>query len=110
MKDYLKMADVFDCEVESDADLMFSDSLGNIADFSGYKSQCRYSAHAINSHDELVAMNKELLGIINRIIDTSTELEGKAVSSPWSEGYKQCSIDTGKAIIEMLGRIDGCEK
>lgn len=55
MDKYLKMADVFDCEVESDADLMFSDSLGNIADFSGYKTQCRYSAHAINSHDELVA-------------------------------------------------------
>lgn len=55
MDKYLKMADVFDCEVDSDADLMFSDSLGNIADFSGYKTQCRYAAHAINSHDELVA-------------------------------------------------------
>ncbi|MGL4754810.1 MAG: hypothetical protein ACRCXB_20765 [Aeromonadaceae bacterium] len=110
MKDYLKMADVFDCEVESDADLMFSYSLGNIADFSGYKSQCRYSAHAINSHDELVQMNNELLGIINRIIDTSTEMEGKDVSSSWSEGYKQCSIDTGKAISEMLCRIEGGEK
>lgn len=54
MKDYLKMSDVFDCEVESDTDLMFSDSLGNIADFSGYKTHCRYAAHAINSHDELV--------------------------------------------------------
>lgn len=55
MKEYLKMSDVFDCEVESDADLMLSDSLGGIADFSGYKTQCRYSAHAINSHDGLVA-------------------------------------------------------
>lgn len=55
MREYLKMSDVFDCEVESDADLMLSDSLGNIADFSGYKTQCRYAAHAINSHDELVA-------------------------------------------------------
>lgn len=68
MKQYLKMADVFDCEVESDADLMFSDSLGNIADFSGYKTQCRYSAHAINSHDELVqmlAVMTELVGKMN---------------------------------------------
>lgn len=54
MKEYLKMKDVFDCKVESDADLMYSDSLGNIADFSGYKTQCKYAAHAINSHDELV--------------------------------------------------------
>ena len=69
MKQYLKMADVFDCEVESDADLMFSDSLGNIADFSGYKTQCRYSAHAINSHDELVQMNQELLAALESVIE-----------------------------------------
>ena len=103
MKQYLKMADVF-----------VHDSVEELEQhiYAGYMSKhcSEYAAHAINSHDELVAMNKELLGIINRIIDTSTELEGKAVSSPWSEGYKQCSIDTGKAIIEMLGRIEGGEK
>lgn len=104
MKEYLKMADVFDCEVESDADLMFSDSLGNIADFSGYKTQCRYAAHAINSHDELVAMNNELLDIINRIIDTSRELDGKAVLSTWSDGYKQCAIDTGSSLSDLMGK------
>lgn len=68
MKEYLKMADVFDCEVESDADLMFSDSLGNIANFSGYKTQCRYSSHAINSHDELVQLNHELLAALKQVV------------------------------------------
>jgi hypothetical protein len=64
MKKYLKMGDAFDCEVESDAYLMYSDSLGNIADFSGYKTQCRYAAHAINSHDELVAEVERLSGMV----------------------------------------------
>lgn len=103
MKDYLKMADVF-----------VHDSVEELEQhiYAGYMSKhcSEYAAHAINSHDELVQMNNELLGIINRIIDTSTEMEGKDVSSSWSEGYKQCSIDTGKAISEMLCRIEGGEK
>lgn len=69
MKEYLKMSDAFDCEVESDADLMYSDSLGNIADFSGYKTQCKYASHAINSHDELVEINKELLCALENLLD-----------------------------------------
>lgn len=110
MKDYLKMATRFSGSVSINYNGHICDDISffgstNIAD-DYYAPIC----HAINSHDELVAMNKELLSIINRIIDTSTELEGKAVSLPWSEGYKQCSIDTGKAIIEMLGRIEGGEK
>lgn len=112
MKDYLKVADVFPSEIYTDDEsgsLIVDDDGVILESFSGDKV-AYYVLHAINSHDELVAINKELLGIINRIIDTSTELEGKAVSSPWSEGYKQCSIDTGKAIIEMLGRIEGGEK
>lgn len=82
MKEYLKMSDVFDCEVESDADLMFSDSLGNIADFSGYKTQCRYAAHAINSHDELVAeverLRERVVELESDISDLSYELKESA--------------------------------
>jgi hypothetical protein len=54
-KQYLKMAEVFVDEVVSDSDCLLNKDLGEIADFSGYKKQCRYAAHAINSHDELVA-------------------------------------------------------
>lgn len=107
MKDYLKMEDAFPAARVGNEPVK---PWVNGEYYVFYEMQAEYAAHAINSHDELVAMNKELLGIINRIICTSTDLEGKAVSSPWSEGYKQCSIDTGKAIIEMLGRIEGCEK
>lgn len=108
MRQYLKMADVFDCEVESDADLMFSDSLGNIADFSGYKTQCRYSAHAINSHDELVQMSQELLEVISRMVSRADEFKEMLPTSDWSDGYRRCVIDTSKALKEILGKIEGC--
>lgn len=58
MKEYLKMADVFCVPVEP-------------GQLSGWKHQGGYielkkiqeaGAHAINSHDELVEMNRELLG------------------------------------------------
>lgn len=55
MNEYLKMADVFCGEAQADADLLFDDDISNIADFSGYKTHCRYAAHAINNHDALVS-------------------------------------------------------
>ena len=54
-KEYLKMADSLVGEVFIDSDCLLSKALGEIADFSGYNKECRYIAHAINSHDELVA-------------------------------------------------------
>lgn len=47
-KQYLKIADVFTDEVKSDSDYLINNELGEIADFSGYKNECRYTAHAIN--------------------------------------------------------------
>ena len=93
MKEYLKMADVFDCEVENDANLMFSDSLGNIADFSGHKTQCRYSAHAINSHDELVQMNKELLAALDSVANCGRGSSGRIILDDFDE---QCLVNTIK--------------
>ena len=54
-KEYLKMADSLVGEVFIDSDCLLSKDLGEIADFQGYSKECRYIAHAINSHDELVA-------------------------------------------------------
>ena len=54
MKEYLKMADVF-----------VHDSVEELEQhiYAGYVSKhcSEYAAHAINSHDELVQMNQELL-------------------------------------------------
>jgi len=53
-KQYLKMADVFTDEVKSDSDYLINNELGEIADFSGYKNECRYTAHAISSHSSML--------------------------------------------------------
>lgn len=73
MKDYLKMADVF-----------VHDSVEELEQhiYAGYMSKhcSEYAAHAINSHDELVAMNKELLAALKTIgFHTITDEDGDEV-------------------------------
>ena len=93
-KQYLKMADVFVDEVVSDSDCLMNKTLGEIADFSGYKKECRYTAHAINSHDELV------------------EQLDKATRALESAGYTQLSPTNewkppiGPSASPLLQRID----
>ena len=65
MKQYLKMADVF-----------VHDSVEELEQhiYAGYMSKhcSEYAAHAINSHDELVQMNQDLLEAME---DAATSLE-----------------------------------
>ena len=62
MKQYLKMADVF-----------VHDSVEELEQhiYAGYVSKhcSEYAAHAINSHDELVQMNQELLAALESVIE-----------------------------------------
>ena len=68
MKQYLKMADVF-----------VHDSVEELEQhiYAGYMSKhcSEYAAHAINSHDELVQMNQELLAALE-VIAASEEFQG----------------------------------
>jgi len=61
MKQYLKMADVF-----------VHDSVDELEQhiYAGYMSRhcSEYAAHAINSHDELVQMNQELLAALEQVV------------------------------------------
>ena len=61
MKQYLKMADVFRDVVQPER---FNYAMAN--------PKATYAAHAINSHDELVQMNQELLAALE---DAATSLE-----------------------------------
>ena len=67
MKQYLKMADVF-----------VHDSVEELEQhiYAGYMSKhcSEYAAHAINSHDELVQMNKELLAALKMVVGDITDL------------------------------------
>lgn len=61
--------------------------------------------HAINSHDELVAMNKELLAIIYGVIEAPRALGDIAESSDFSDGYMQCSRDTSSVVRDSVEKI-----
>lgn len=68
MKQYLKMADVFDLPI-----------LGSRAEFFPLclnESSAMIAAHAINSHDELVQMNQELLAALEGLLDIVGDSDG----------------------------------
>lgn len=68
MKDYLKMADVFIGEYKPKRiiDAWPPSKHGEaLVDISGKPAE--YAVHAINSHDELVEMNRELLDALNDV-------------------------------------------
>lgn len=58
MKQYLKMADVFRDVAQPER---FNYAMAN--------PKATYAAHAINSHDELVQMNQELLAALEAVIE-----------------------------------------
>lgn len=70
MKQYLKMTDVFPVEIRTDDESgsLICDGDGVILEsFSGDKV-ADYALHAINSHDELVQMNQELLAALEQSV------------------------------------------
>ncbi|MGL5773740.1 MAG: hypothetical protein ACRCYB_00130 [Aeromonas veronii] len=74
MKEYFKMSDVFPSEIYTDDEsgsLIVDDEGIILESFSGDKV-ADYALHAINSHDELVEMNKELLELVREILNSGT--------------------------------------
>ena len=70
MKECLKMADVFPVEIRTDDESgsLICDEDGVILEsFSGDKV-ADYALHAINSHDELVQTNQELLAALKQVV------------------------------------------
>ncbi len=67
MKEYLKMSDVF-AGIVSNHDGVLLDDNGFVADTYGMGKE-ELITHAINSHDELVQMNQELLAALEAVIE-----------------------------------------
>ena len=74
MKEYLKMADVFrdEMRVVGDSKNMLADDVGIIIGCYSGDKMAEYVLHAINSHDDLVQMNQDLLAALE---DAATSLE-----------------------------------
>ena len=70
MKQYLKMVDVFrdEMRVVGDSKNMLADDVGIIIGCYSGDKMAEYALHAINSHDELVQMNQELLAALEIIV------------------------------------------
>ena len=79
MEKYLRMNDVFKSElfIDSDCDDVIVDdlSLTVLESFSG-SDAAKFALHAINSHDELVQMNQELLAALEGLLDIVGESDG----------------------------------
>jgi hypothetical protein len=71
MKQYLKMKDVFrdEMRVVGDSKNMLADDVGIIIGCYSGDKMAEYVLHSINSHDELVQMNKELLAALEAVIE-----------------------------------------
>ena len=75
MEKYLKMEDYFDAgDILADGSSLH-DASGVVAKVFGPSAYASYVAHAINNHDELASMNKELLSALE-VIAASEEFHG----------------------------------
>lgn len=84
----LKMSDVFNGhKVIADADSLIVDTHCELADFSGYKKECRYVAHAINSYDsmaEKIASQQKEIAEYRSVFASMSELVNK---QGWDSSY-----------------------
>ena len=71
-KEYLKMADAF---VHDGVEALEQHI------YAGYMSKhcCEYAAHAINSHDELVAENERLISVLYEVDRVLSEMQKNGV-------------------------------
>ena len=67
MKEYLKMSDVF--VVDGDADFAVLLPMSVKSEFDDCSTPHEYAAHAINSHDELVAEVERLKYVLSQCAD-----------------------------------------
>ena len=107
MEKYLKIGDYFggDLSVSSGTRERIVSAQGEVVATTPSPQVARLAVHAINSHDELVAMNKELLAVIERVIGSSEKFDKVMGTSEWADGYKQCAIDTGEALRVIIDNI-----
>lgn len=81
----MKMSDVFEGDVIQDADTLLASGYGELANFSGYKKEARYAAHAINNHDRLDQENAELREFAKRMISHITGHDSDQAKHYWNQ-------------------------
>ena len=116
MGEYLKMADVFVGSVspkhiddECATEIASGDGAGNyyVMQDDVYwmlidKEQAEYAAHAINSHDELVAEVERLRVVVDGVIAASKSMQDRKPLTPWGDGFKECAVSIERAISGVM--------
>lgn len=120
MKKYLKMADVFDGAVnvkyiDSSCihELRYGDESGDnyTLQDEGFwmlvrKEHAEYAAHAINSHDELVQMNQELLSALEAVIEWYDMEADHSIEPDFYKRMAACQISEDMA-REVITKAKG---
>ena len=103
MKEYLKMADVFVGEYKPKRriDAWPPSRHGEtLVELSG--SPAQYAAHAINSHDELVAINKELLAAMGEhLAEQDAQLLCMAKRIEEFESKYKAAMEVVRDLVEL---------
>lgn len=108
MKQYLKMVDVFPVEIRTDDESgsLICDEDGVIIEsFSGDKV-ADYTLHAINSHDELVQMNQELLAALESVIEWYDMEADHSIEPDFYKRMAACQISEDMA-REAIAKAKG---
>ena len=100
-KEYLKMADMFELPVNDDdrkaAVDLFSHMVTTPYSVDYTVTMSKYAAHAINSHDELVAENERLR---NALTSSRLSLSNAAMNMKWFD------IPKAQEILREINSID----
>ena len=99
MKEYMKMADVL---VHDSADELEQHI------YAGYMSKhcSEYAAHAINSHDELVQMNQELLAALESVIEWYDMEADHSIEPDFHKRMAACQVSEDMA-REAIAKAKG---
>ena len=100
MEKYLKMSDVFKSElfIDSDCDDVIVDDLSlTVIESFGSSDVAKFAVHAINSHDELVAMNKELLAALEAVIEWYDMEAGHSIEPDFYKRMAACQVSEDMA-------------
>ena len=109
MKEYLKMVDVFrdEMRVVGDSKNMLADDVGIIIGCYSGDKMAEYVLHAINSHDELVAMNKELLAALEAVIEWYDMEADHSIEPDFYKRMASCQVseDMAREAIAKAKRV-----
>ena len=108
MKDYLKMSDVFrdEMRVVGDSKNMLADDVGIIIGCYSGDKMAEYVLHAINSHDELVQMNKELLAALEAVIEWYDMEADHSIEPDFYKRMASCQVSEDMA-REAIAKAKG---